>query len=149
MKTVLSVAALALLAAAGAANAADEGTPLPTTYIVHKLEADGIPVRSVEAEDGIYEARVVATDGTIVKVGVDPQTAELTDAYSHARARAAKGTAPKVNAAEAIQAVAYTGFWDVRAVEFEDGAWMVKARDDLGARGRFAVDPMNGTVTRR
>ncbi|MCR6630718.1 MAG: PepSY domain-containing protein [Magnetospirillum sp.] len=145
MKLPVALLGFALgLATTAAAQAAEP--PLPVTHIVYKLAQDGIAVRSLEAEDGAYEARVEATDGTIVKVGIDPQTAELTDAYSHARARRAHGPAPKVSAAEAIQAVAATGHWDVRAIEFERGAWEVKAGDDQGRMDKFRVDGTTGSV---
>lgn len=148
MTKIIAIAAASAIAIASAAHAADTvaDTALPPTFIVYKLAQDGIPLRKLEAEDGIYEARVVATDGSIVKVGIDPQTAELTDAYSHARPRQADGTAPKVDAAQAIQAVAATGYWDVREIEFETGGWEVKARNDDGRRAKFVVDAVTGEV---
>jgi hypothetical protein len=149
MKTlaIFAVSALAVGFASTATRAdiaAD--APLPPTYIVYKLTQDGIALRQLEAGHGVYEARVEATDGSIVKVGVDPLTAELTDAFSHARARAADGASPRINAAEAIQAVAATGYWDIGAIEYERGMWQVRARDDQGRSGRFAVDPTTGVV---
>lgn len=142
MKTlsILSVLALGIAAPAFAQQA------LPVTYLVHKLTADGVELRSLEAERGAYEARVVATDGQLVKVGVDPQTAELTDAYSHAKTRADTEQAPKLNAAQAIQAAAGTGYWDVREVEYKRGQWRVDARDDQGRRRTVAVDGATGAV---
>lgn len=145
MKTLSILTVLAAAAVAVAAPAAAQET-LPVTYVVHKLAADGLEIRSLEPEDGIYEARVVATDGTIVKVGVDPQTAELTDAYSHAKARRDRGPAPKVDAAHAIMAAAATGYWDVREVEYEHGRWEVDARDDRGHSRKLIVDAVTGKV---
>lgn len=142
MKTFATAAAFALLAS-GAAFAADA---LPPTYVVYKLTADGVQLRSLEAERGIYEARVLATDGSIVKVGIDPQTAELTDAFSHAKARTTREPAPRVSAAEAVQAAAATGFWDVAAIEYEKGAWDVTTRDDQGRVRRVSVDGATGLV---
>lgn len=147
-----AIAAASVIALASAAQAADagrdigSGNALPPTFIVYKLAQDGIALRKLEAEGGIYEARVEATDGSIVKVGIDPQTAELTDAYSHARARKADGPAPKVDAAQAIQAVAATGYWDIREIEFENGGWKVKAGDDSGRRANFIVDAATAEV---
>lgn len=147
MNTTVTAAIVAALTAASVpALAAEAEAPLPPTYIVYKLTQDGVQLRSLEAERGGYEARVQATDGSIVKVGVDPQTAELTDAYSHARVRKPDGAAPRVDAAQAIQAVAATGYWDVREVELERGAWRVKAQDDSGRMGRFSVDAETGAV---
>lgn len=148
MIKTIAIAAVSAITLASAAQAADAGadTVLPPTFIVYKLAQDGIPLRKLEAEGGIYEARVEATDGSIVKVGIDPQTAELTDAYSHARPHQADGAAPKVDAAQAIQAVAATGYWDVREVEFEKGGWEVKARNDDGRRAKFIVDAVTGEV---
>lgn len=131
MKTFAAIAAaLAIALGVSGANsahaAADAGSEaLPPTYIIHKLTQDGIQLRKLESDGRIYEARVEATDGSIVKVGIDPQTAELTDAYSHAGARKAEGAAPRVSAAEAIQTVAVTGHWDVREVAFDriDPRW--------------------------
>lgn len=142
MKTFLTVSAIALLAA-GAAYAE---AALPATYIVHKLTSDGVQLRSLEAERGLYEARIEATDGSIIKVGIDPQTAELTDAFSHSRSRPAKEPAPKVNAAEAIQVAAATGYWDVSEVEYERGQWEIKARDDNGDTKRISVDGVTAQV---
>lgn len=142
MKTlsILSVLAVAIAAPAFAQE------PLPATYLIHKLTVDGLELRSIEAERGAYEARVVATDGSIVKVGVDPQTVDLTDAYSHATPRTADGAAPKVNAAEAIQAAANTGYWDVRELNFKRGQWLVDARDDQGRSRTVTVDGGTGMV---
>lgn len=142
MKTlsVLTVLAAATVAPAFAQEA------LPVTYLVHKLTADGLELRSLEPEHGAYEARVVATDGSIVKVGIDPQTAELTDAYSHADARRDRGPSPKVDAARAIMAAASTGYWDVREVELKRGQWKVDARDDLGRSRTLHVDAVTGKV---
>lgn len=144
MKTLSILSALAVVAVSAPALAQEQ--PLPPTYVVHKLTADGLELRSLEAERGVYEARVVATDGTIVKVGVDPQTAELTDAFSHAKARPAEGAAPKVNAAQAIMAAAETGYWDVRDVEFKHGQWRVDARDDAGRSRTVTVNAATGMV---
>lgn len=146
MKTIAALTAsiLALGFATTATQAA--GQTLPPTYIVHKLTTDGIALRSLEAEKGAYEARVEATDGTIVKVGIDPQTAELTDAYSHARARKAEDPAPKVSAAEAIQTAATTGYWDIREIELEKGVWEIEARDDRGRSTTMEVDAATGAL---
>lgn len=146
MKTIaaLTAAILVLGFAATATRAADQ--TLPPTYIVHKLTADGVALRSLEAEKGAYEARVEATDGTIVKVGVDPQTADLTDAYSHARARKAESPAPKVSAADAIQTAATSGYWDVREIELEDGVWEIEARNDQGRSRTVEVDAVTGAL---
>lgn len=142
MKT-LSILSVLALGIAAPALAQDN---LPATYLVHKLTADGLELRSLEPEDGVYEARVVATDGQLVKVGIDPQTAELTDAYSHAKARPASGPAPAVNAAQAIQAAATTGYWDVREVEYKRGHWQVEARNDQGRERTVTVDGTTGAV---
>jgi uncharacterized membrane protein YkoI len=152
MKTRTAVAVVLGLtfgvAGIGAVLAGDAvpGQFLSPAQIIQKLTQDGIQLRELEWEDGIYEARVQATDGSIVKVGIDPQTAELTDAYSHSRARTSYGSAPKVNAAEAIQAVAATGRWNVREVELERDGWHVKATDDNGRKKRFVVDAVTGAV---
>lgn len=143
MKT-LSI--LSIFAFAAAAPALAQEQALPPTYVVHKLTADGLQLRSLEAERGGFEARVVATDGQIVKVGIDPQTAELTDAYSHAKARPAEVAPPKVNASQAIMAAAATGYWDVREVEYKRGQWRVEAADDQGRTRTVRVDGATGTV---
>lgn len=142
MKSLSAFTVAALIAAAPAF--AQER--LPVTYLVHKLTGDGIQVRAIEAERGIYEARLVATDGSIVKVGIDPQTADLTDAFSGAKARVAKGPAPKLTASEAVMAAAGTGYWDVQQIELEKGRWLVDARDDQGRSRIVAVDAETGAV---
>jgi hypothetical protein len=148
MIKTIAIAAVSVIAIAQAAQAADAGADatLPPTFIVYKLAQDGIPLRKLEAEGGIYEAHVEATDGSIVKVGIDPQTAELTDAFSHSRPRRADGAAPKIDAAQATQTVAATGYWDIREVEFKKGGWEVKARNDDGRRAKFIVDAVSGQV---
>ncbi|MGE5476198.1 MAG: PepSY domain-containing protein [Bacteroidales bacterium] len=143
MKTLSILSALAVVAIAAPAVA---GEQLPATYLIHKLTVDGVQLRSLEPESRIYEARVEATDGSIVKVGVDPESVYLTDAYSHASARKPDGAAPKLNAAEAIQAAAYTGYWDVREVKFRDGRWQVDARNDQGRSRTVTVDATSGMV---
>lgn len=145
MKTAAALAIIAI-GLTSTAQAGETEAVLPPAYIIHKLTSDGIHLRKLEAENGIYEARVEATDGSIVKVGIDPHTAELTDAYSHSRARKPEGAAPKINAAEAIQAVAYSGHWDVREIEFERGMWQVAALDDAGNKDVFVVDSVTGSV---
>lgn len=139
----LSALTLAALVAAAPAFAQEA---LPATYLVHKLTADGVEVRSLEAERGVYEARVAATDGTIVKVGIDPQTAELTDAYSHAKPRPATVPAPRLNASQAIMVAAATGYWDVSEVGYKTGVWHVTARDDQGRSRTVHVDDVSGAV---
>lgn len=144
MKTLSALSLIAVAIAIAAPAVAQDA--LPATYLVHKLTADGLELRSLEAERGGYEARVVATDGTIVKVGVDPQTAELTDAYSSAKARPATEAAPAIDAAQAIQAAATTGYWDVRDVEYKRGQWRVVARDDQGRSRTIMVNGATGAV---
>lgn len=150
MKTlaIIALPALAFGLTITGAQASDPAAaaPLPPTYIIHKLTQDGVRLRELELERGGYEAWVEATDGSMVKFGIDPQTAELTDEYSHTSARRPDGPPPGINAAEAIQAVAVTGYWDIREIEYEDGAWEVKARDDRGKKGKFKVDPVTGAV---
>jgi hypothetical protein len=148
MIKTISIAAVSVIALTWAAQAADAGadTALPPTFIVYKLAQDGIRLRKLEVDGGIYKAYVEATDGSIIKVGIDPQTAELTDAYSHARPRKSDGAAPKVEAAQAVQAVATTGYWDIREVEYEKGGWEVKAANDDGRRAKFTVDAATGEI---
>lgn len=148
MKTlsILSILAATTAAIAAPALAQEQQAALPPAYLVHKLTADGLELRSLEAERGLFEARVVATDGQIVKVGIDPRTAELTDAYSHAKARPAEAVPPKVNAAQAIMAAAATGYWDVREVEYKRGRWQVEAADDQGRTRTVHVDGATGAV---
>ncbi len=143
--TVLSATVLSALAA-GIAAPAFAQEALPPTYVVHKLTADGVQLRALEAEDGIYEAKVLTTDGRIVKVGVDPRTGDLTDAYSHARTRAAKSPEPAVNASQAIMAAAATGYWDVREVDYEHGRWEIEALNDQGRERTVTVDGITGAV---
>lgn len=145
MKTLTTLTVLSTLAAGIAAPAFAQEI-LPPTYVVHKLTAEGVQLRSLEPEHGIYEAEVVTTDGRIVKVGVDPRTGDLTDAYSHARARVAKEPAPAINAAQAIMAAANTGYWDVREVEYEHGRWEIEARNDLGWKRTVTVDGVTGAL---
>lgn len=146
MKTALALSALVLGLSSAAAMAEDATPSLPPTYIVHKLTGDGIALRALEYENGIYEAKVLATDGSIVTVGVDPGTAELTDAFATKTPRRAKEPPPAIDAAQAIQAAAVTGYWDVREVKFEHGAWRIKAADDSGRLARLAVDGASGTL---
>lgn len=145
MKT-LSILSAVVLAGAVAVPAFAQEQALPAAYLVHKLSADGLVLRSLEAEDGAFEARVVATDGQIVKVGVDARTAELTDAYSHARAHAAEKVAPRVGAVEAMVAAAGTGYWDLREMEYKHGQWRVEAADDQGRVRTVCVDGATGKV---
>lgn len=147
-----AIASLAVLAWAGTALAQPHSQftapqeRLPAAYVVHKLTADGIALRGLEAEDGLYQAKIDAGDGTIVTVGIDPTTAELTDAFNRSRPHRAKGDEPKVSAAEAITSVAATGHWDLREVEYEKGRWEVKAADDQGQVEKFVVDATTGSV---
>lgn len=145
MKTLSILSAVAAIAFTAPALA-QEQAPLPAAYLVHKLAAEGLELRSLEAEDGGYEARVVATDGSIVKVGVDARTADLTDAYSHAKPRRAETDSPRVGAVEAMVAAAETGYWDLRELEYKRGHWLVEAADDQGRVRKVAVDGTTGMI---
>ena len=127
-------------------QSAATGDRLPAAYMVHKLTADGIALRGLEAEDGLYRAQVDAGDGTIVTVGIDPFTAELTDDFSRSRPHRAKGEGPKLSAADAIISVAGTGHWDLREIEYEKGRWEVEAADDQGRVEDFIVDATTGRL---
>jgi len=152
IRIIDTIAGLAVLAWAGTAlaqphsHAVASGDRLPAAYVVHKLTADGIALRGLEAEDGLYQAKIDAGDGTIVTVGIDPFTAELTDDFNRSRPHRAKGEAPKLSAAAAITAVADTGHWDVSEVEYEKGRWEVKAADDQGRVEEFVVDASTGRL---
>lgn len=143
MKILSILAAVATIAAASPALAQEQ---LPAAYLVHKLSADGLELRSLEAERGGYEARVVATDGSIVKVGVDGRTADLTDAYSHAKPRRAEADSPQVGAVEAMVTAAGAGYWDLRELEYKRGHWLVEAADDQGRVRKVAVDGTTGLI---
>ncbi|GEM_PF-2360056 len=152
IRMIDTVASLVVLVWAGAALAQNHGqsvehqTRLPAAYVVHKLAADGIALRALETEDGMYRARVDAGDGTVVTVGIDPYTADLTDDFNTAHPHRSKGTGPNVSAADAIVAVADAGHWDVREVEYEKGRWEVKAADDQGQVEDFVVDAATGKL---
>lgn len=143
MKTLSILAAIATIAAVSPALAQEQ---LPAAYLVHKLSADGLELRSLEAERGGYEARVVATDGSIVKVGVDGRTADLTDAYSHAKPYRAETDSPRIGAVEAMVAAAGAGYWDLRELEYKRGHWQVEAADDQGRVRKVAVDGTTGMI---
>lgn len=143
MKTLSILAAVATIAAVSPALAQEQ---LPAAYLVHKLSADGLELRSIEAERGGYEARVVATDGSIVKVGVDGRTADLTDAYSHAKPRRAEADSPRIGAVEAMVTAAGAGYWDLRELEYKRGHWLVEAADDQGRVRKVAVDGITGMI---
>lgn len=145
MKTLPALAVAIVIAATAAPALAQES--LNPTYLIHKLTVDGVQLRSLEPARGIYRAKVLATDdATVVKVGVDPASVFLTDAYSHAKTGKAKGDLPRLTAAEAIQAAAYTGYWDVRELGYKHGTWLVTARDDNGRSRTVAVDAASGVV---
>lgn len=143
MKTLSILAAVATIAAVSPALAQEQ---LPAAYLVHKLSADGLELRSIEAGRGGYEARVVATDGSIVKVGVDDRTADLTDAYSHAKPHRAETDSPRVGAVEAMVTAAGAGYWDLRELEYKRGHWLVEAADDQGRVRKVAVDGASGMI---
>lgn len=143
MKTLSILAAVATIAAVSPALAQEQ---LPAAYLVHKLSADGLELRSIEAERGSYEARVVATDGSIVKVGVDGRTADLTDAYSHAKPHRAETDSPRIGAVEAMVTAAGAGYWDLRELEYKRGHWLVEAADDQGRVRKVAVDGTTGMI---
>jgi hypothetical protein len=143
MKTLSILAAVATIAAVSPALAQEQ---LPAAYLVHKLSADGLELRSIEAGRGSYEARVVATDGSIVKVGVDGRTADLTDAYSHAKPHRAETDSPRIGAVEAMVTAAGAGYWDLRELEYKRGHWLVEAADDQGRVRKVAVDGTTGMI---
>lgn len=138
--TVLSGAILSTQASA----ANPDNGHLPPTYIVYKLVQDGVQLRKLEAEHNIYEAWVDAGDGTLVKVGIDPHTAELTADFNDSRDN--KHQSPMVDAAQAVQTVAATGHWDVREIGLKNGIWQVKAADDAGQMEKFRVDGQSGQI---
>ncbi len=147
MKTTIIISAAALgLGTALAVHAAETPSAdvLPPTYIVHQLVGLGYDVREVEFEDGVYEAEVRNAEGKIVDVEIDP--------ISGALLSAAPAPAPQpdpsvaVNAAAAIETVALAGYWDITELDWKNGAYRIRARDDAGSSARFTVDGRSGQI---
>lgn len=109
--------------------------------MVHTLVEDGLDLRSLEVRHGTYLARIGTGSGEVVTVGIDPQSAMLTDAFSSVPARRDAGPAPTINAAQAIIAAAHEGYWDIGAVELKRGAWRVQAQN-----GNIFVDATSGNA---
>jgi len=54
-----------------------------------------------------------------------------------------------VDAAGAIAAVRSAGYSAIRELEWDDGAWEIKARDAQGQKAKLRVDPASAAVTRK
>jgi uncharacterized membrane protein YkoI len=54
-----------------------------------------------------------------------------------------------INAAAAISAVQAAGYTAITELDWERGAWEVKASDPQGQRARLRVDATTGAVSRR
>lgn len=135
---------LGLSALPAHASGQNRDNVLPATYIIYKLAQDGIQLRKLEAEGTGYEAWIASTDGTLSKVAIDPQTAELTATTKQSRDQ--RQPAPSVDAVQAIQTVTEAGHWDIREIELKKDIWRVKAGDDEGNMDKFHVDAQTGQL---
>lgn len=57
--------------------------------------------------------------------------------------------AATVDAAGAIAAVKAAGYSVIREVDWDDGAWEIKANDAQGQKAKLRVDPTSAAVTRK
>ncbi|MBW7852056.1 MAG: PepSY domain-containing protein [Rhodospirillales bacterium] len=149
--TLAAASAIGIAIAPLALQASDKvpADALPPTYVAYQLVGEGHDLRGLEFEDGAYEARLRRPDGALVKVAVDARTGEARPATDSDRRRADRSPAPKIGAADAIQAVAMEGHWDVVKFKHRDGVWRVVARDDAGVAAKFTVDAETGAVRTR
>ncbi len=138
------IAALSLPAMAG-----DIAPPeaLTTAYVVHKLASDGLEVRDIEFENGIYVADIATGDGHTYRAAVDPLTAT---ANPHAFANRALGRdeapAGSLSSSIIVQLLDAAGYPQIAEMEIENGLWKVKARDAAGQKAKLRVDPISGAI---
>lgn len=83
-----------------------------------------------------------------LSVSAVPASASERDGRAHARAHTEVIQAP-VNAAVALAAAQTVGLGTVRSIEWEHGAWKVKAIGSDGRRAEVYVDAQTGVVTPR
>lgn len=69
-------------------------------------------------------------------------------AFAGASERAVQAAAPGMSASQAITAVEAAGYRAVARLEWERGAWQVRALDAEGRRVKLRVDERNGEVRR-
>lgn len=146
-KTALFAATAAVIALASAAQAKD--TPaapalLPPAVILNQMVADGHDLRALDWKNGRYLATVRAPSGQMATFSVDPRSGDLLPVP----AKLSRDVIPEIgtNAVAALVAAAGQGHWDLQELKWARDAYVVEARDDTGAEGRFRVDPATGAV---
>lgn len=138
MKKIASLTMALALGWAGTAMAQEEPPhALTQQEIVAQLAEQGYTdVHDVDFRDGVWTARARSGDGSHVKLRVDPITGKAIPNKQVSR----------VNENDVRAMLSSQGYTHVHDVDFDDGVWTAKARNEAGARVEVQVDAQSGQI---
>lgn len=137
MKKIASLTMALALGCAGVAWAQDEQRALTQQEIVAQLAAQGYTdVHDVDFRDGVWTARAHSGDGSRVKLRIDPLTGK---AYPNKQVS-------RLNETDVRAELSSEGYTHVHDVDFHNGVWTAKARNNAGVKVRLQVDAQSGRI---
>ncbi|MFK2891346.1 PepSY domain-containing protein [Dyella flagellata] len=117
--------------------AQDEPHALTQQQIVTQLNQQGYTdVHDVDFRNGVWTARAHSGDGSHVKLRVDPITGE---AYPNKQVS-------RLNETDVRAMLSSEGYTHVHDVDYDDGVWTAKARNDAGVKVRVQIDAESGRI---
>lgn len=147
---ITTIAATAGIAALGASALASDLAPadgMSTAYVVHKLAADGLEVREIEFEDGVYVVDIATGDGHTYRAAIDPLTGTANPhAFADRRLDRDRAPANSLSSSIIVQMVDAAGYPQIAEMEIERGLWEIEVRDAAGRETKLHVDPITGTI---
>lgn len=135
MNKLASLTVALTLGFAGAAMAQQQA--MTETQVQAQLAAQGYTdIHDLEFEHGMWMADVRSGDGNHTKVRVDPKTGQVypEEMVSHLSERDVRA------------ALSADGYTDVHDVDYDDGIWQAKARNNAGKKVELEIDPSTGKV---
>lgn len=133
MKKMAWVLALAL----GAASAAWAQDALTGHQVRAQLEQQGYrKVHDLKFDDGTWRAHARSADGKRVSVRIDPRTGQAFPDKQVSR----------LGERDVRAALSSAGYTKVHDVDYDDGVWHAKARNEAGKHVKLQIDPNTGRV---
>lgn len=137
MNKLASLTIALALGWAGTALAQEEQRALTQQQIVAQLNQQGYTdVHDVDFRDGVWTARAHSGDGSRVKLRVDPLTGQ---AYPNKQVS-------RLNETDVRAELSSEGYTHVHDVDFDDGVWTAKARNNAGVKVRVQIDAQSGRI---
>jgi uncharacterized membrane protein YkoI len=141
--TIALLSAAGLAGLSGLAFAGDGRWGAPTTTpeeAVTAAEALGLGrAVGVELDDGVWEVRVEAADGSRRTVHVDASTRDVLSP--------AQPGQTQLGAAEVMARLAAAGYTDVRELDRDDGYWEAEVRGAAGFERDVRIHPLTGAIS--